>query len=91
MVIAVLLGTNEANLVHRPSHLGQEFADMQAGDIARDALVLSTNLLVGFGFEVEGIMVGQTAAQIDKNDGFGASITPRHGGGEFFRRQQTAE
>ena len=72
VVILVAGRAHQADLVHRPGHLRQQFADLQAGDVGGDGAVLAADLLRGVGLGVERVVVGKAAAEEDEDDRLGA-------------------
>ena len=57
MVVVVRPGADERQLIHALRHLRQQLADQQAGHIRMDRRVLATNLIGGFRFQIERVVM----------------------------------
>ena len=63
---------DQANLVHRLRHLGQEVAHLEAGDVGGDLGVLAANFLNGSGLQVKGIVMRKATSEVNQQHRLGS-------------------
>src|SRR5262249_46320902 len=78
VVVVVRPGAHQGYFVHAAGHVRQQLADLQAGDVAVDLLVLAADLGRSLGLGVEAVVVRQPAAEEDEDDRL-RPVLPRRG------------
>ena len=81
---------NDGELIAHLCQLGKGFADVHARDVGMDRFPRTGEFLWGFGFQVEHVLVGRSADEVDHDDGFGRPALPCVFGGLQDGRQRPA-
>ena len=77
MVVVVSAGAHQREAIHHLGHARQHLADAQAGHARINGLVIAANFSRRVRFGIERIVVGETAAEINEQDGLRSRSTFR--------------